>query len=105
MKRFLSLSAALVLSACASTNSAAPEAPNTSESAASAIAAAEAAQKQADSVGYEWRDTADMIKQAKEAAAASDFDRAVATAQRAKRQGELAHAQWQHSASHASASH
>lgn len=58
-----------------------------------AIADAEAARKQAASVDGEWRDTADMIKQAEEAGAVGDFAKGLKLANEAQKQGELGHAQ------------
>lgn len=58
-----------------------------------AIADAEAARKKAASVGGEWRDTGDMIKQAQEAGAAGDFAKGMELANEAQKQGELGYAQ------------
>ncbi|GAB0150476.1 hypothetical protein McPS_32180 [Marichromatium sp. PS1] len=58
-----------------------------------AIAAAEAARARADAVGGEWRDTAKLIAEAQGLARAGDFEAAIALAERARRQGELGHAQ------------
>ena len=55
--------------------------------------AARAAQKAANSVGGEWRDTGKMIKQAEEAAKAGDYDKAMKLADHARRQGELGNKQ------------
>ncbi|WP_455218308.1 hypothetical protein [Kaarinaea lacus] len=88
----LALLAALILAlgGCASTGGEA-KAPATAESAKEAIAAAEAAVKQAK--GNEWRDTGKFIKQAKEALEKKDFEKAVKLAKKAKSQGEMAAAQ------------
>lgn len=51
--------------------------------------AAEAARKEAASVGFEWRDTKKMLKKAKEVAAGGDYDKAEKMAMKAKLQGEL----------------
>jgi hypothetical protein len=58
-----------------------------------AIAAAEAARKKAASVGGEWRDTFNMIGEAKDLAQAGDFAGAIKLARAAQRQGELGYAQ------------
>jgi len=55
--------------------------------------AAQAARKQAAAVGFEWRDTAKMLKKAKKLAKAGRFDKAQALAYEAQKQGELATAQ------------
>ena len=65
----------------------------TAADAESAIAAAEAARKKAASVGGEWRDTGKMIKQAKAAVKKGDLKKAVKTARKAQRQGELGYEQ------------
>ena len=57
------------------------------------IAAADAARKDAASLGFEWRDTGKLIKKAKEAEANFEFEKALKLAVRAKRQGESAQAQ------------
>jgi len=62
--------------------------------ATAAIAAAEQARKAADAVGYEWRDTAKLIKQAKRAATKKDFTQAIKLANKAKKQGDDAVAQY-----------
>lgn len=58
-----------------------------------AIAAAESARKKAASVGGEWRDTFNMIGEARDLAKAGDFAGAIKIASKAKRQGELGYAQ------------
>jgi len=55
--------------------------------------AAQAARKQAAAVGFEWRDTAKILKKAKKLAKAGRFDKAQALARKAQKQGELATAQ------------
>jgi hypothetical protein len=55
-------------------------------SAEAAIAAAAAAQKEAAAVGGEWRDTASILKKAKDEAAAGNFGSAEALANQAKDQ-------------------
>ncbi len=61
-----------------------------------AIAAAEAARKSAAEAKYEWNTTAPLIEEAKAAAAAGDFDKAVDLAAKAKFQGDAAVAQAKH---------
>ncbi|HYN79468.1 MAG TPA: hypothetical protein VES73_16925 [Lamprocystis sp. (in: g-proteobacteria)] len=58
-----------------------------------AIATAEAARKKADTVGGEWRDTAQMIKDAGDLVKSGQFDAAVKLANKARRQGELGYDQ------------
>ena len=58
-----------------------------------AIAAAESARKKAASVGGEWRDTFNMIGEARDLAKAGDFAGAIKIANKAKRQGELGYEQ------------
>ena len=58
-----------------------------------AIAAAEAARKQAASVGGEWRDTGKFIKQAQKLAEEGKLDEALKLAIKAKNQGELGYQQ------------
>jgi uncharacterized lipoprotein YajG len=85
MKKMLAIAAtALLLNACA----AAPtNQPATMKSTSAAIAAAEAANKQAASVGFEWRDTAQIIKEAKKAAEAKEYEKASKLAKQAEHQG------------------
>lgn len=59
-----------------------------------AIASAEKARKAAAEVGYEWRDTAKMIKQAKELAAKGEAEKAMELARKAEEQGKDALAQY-----------
>jgi hypothetical protein len=61
----------------------------------SAISAAEAAQKQAASVGYEWRDTGKMIKDARKLSTEGKSAQAIKLAQQAEEQGKDAYAQYQ----------
>ncbi|GAB6043003.1 hypothetical protein [Endothiovibrio diazotrophicus] len=58
-----------------------------------AITAAIAAADRADSIGGEWRDTREIIKEAQAAAAAGDTEKALALATEAREQGELGYAQ------------
>lgn len=57
------------------------------------IDAAEAARKEAASVGGEWRDTADMIKQAKELLDKGEYVDAAKLANEAAKQGHLGYEQ------------
>ena len=59
-----------------------------------AIDAAIAANKKADSVGFEWRDAQKMIKQAKAAAEKGDNAKAMKLAEKARKQGELGYQQY-----------
>lgn len=59
-----------------------------------AIASAEKARKAAAEVGYEWRDTAKMIKKAKELAAQGKPEEAIKMANKAEEQGKDALAQY-----------
>ncbi|MCW8908547.1 MAG: SoxXA-binding protein [Sedimenticola sp.] len=61
--------------------------------AADAIARAEAAQKKADSVNGEWRDTGKFIKNAKKAAEDGDYAKAVRLANKAESEGNLGYQQ------------
>jgi hypothetical protein len=67
--------------------------PGKKAEAEKAIADAEAARKKAASVKGEWRDTKKMIKQAEDLVKAGDYDQAIKTANKAKRQGELGYEQ------------
>jgi archaellum component FlaG (FlaF/FlaG flagellin family) len=59
-----------------------------------AIEAAEKAQQQAASVGYEWRDTAKILNDAKKLAAEGKSAEAVKLARVAEEQGKDAYAQY-----------
>ncbi len=87
-KHVLLLAATLLATACASQGPSEPAA--TAESANQAIVAAEAAAKQAQEVGYQWRDTEKLIQDAKAAAAKRDFATAQKLANAAAQQGKLA---------------
>ena len=68
----------------------APPAPaKDEETFTAAYEAAVAARKAAAEVGYEWRDTKKLLRQARKLAKKGEFEKAVALAIRAKRQGEL----------------
>jgi len=104
MNRYLLplFAAALLASGCASTPAPAKATPEAAaakasavsavqaEQAKAAIAAAEKSRDQATAVGFEWRDTGDLIEEAKNAFAANDFDKATKLAGQAERQGALA---------------
>lgn len=81
---FACVFSALFLFGCATTSANDPQDP------AAAIKAAEEVTKQADSMGFEWRDTGKVIKKAKEAAAAGDAAKAIKLANQAKLQSEAA---------------
>ncbi len=61
--------------------------------ASEAITRAEAAQKKADSVNGEWRDTGKFIKNAKKAAEAGDYAKAIRLAKKAESEGNLGYQQ------------
>lgn len=65
------------------------------QAAIDAIAAAKKANKDAKAIGYEWRDTAKIIKKAEKALADGDYDKAIELANKARRQAENAIAQEQ----------
>ena len=77
-----------LITGCASTDEAAD-----SISAEQAIADAKAANAEAKAANYEWRDTGKLIEQAEEKLAAGDEDGAIALANQAKQQAEIAVAQ------------
>lgn len=80
-KTILIASLSLMLGACATTGTQA-----TADSAASAIAAAQAAKGKAAAAGYEWRDTASIIDDARGAVEAREFSKATELAAKAERQ-------------------
>ena len=57
------------------------------------VVKAEQARKLAASVGGEWREVGNMLKQAKAAAAQGDFAKAIALAKEAQFQSEMGHKQ------------
>ena len=59
-----------------------------------AITQASAALKKADSVGFAWRDTGKLIKEAQAAAEKGDSEKAMALAVAARKQGEAAYQQY-----------
>ena len=54
-----------------------------------AYQSADAARMAAAEVGFEWRDTKKMLRQAKKLAEKGEYEQAIALANRAKRQGEF----------------
>ena len=56
----------------------------------------QASRKAAAAVGHEWRDTKKMLREAKDLAEKGEFEKAIALADRAKRQGELGVIQAEH---------
>lgn len=89
----------LVLGACATTGT-----PETAETAASAIAAAQAARAKAAEVGYEWRDTGNIIEEAQKASEAKEYDKAAELAAKAERQSVAALKQYEEQ-KHAAGTH
>ena len=112
IKKIVTIGAIVLLSACAEMQSSEqqveskpsakqqvkskPVATNSvaATDARAAIAAAEKARKSASKVSYEWRHTAKMIKQAKSAAKKKNYQKAIELANKAKKQGEDALAQY-----------
>lgn len=86
------LFALLLLSGCAVSGETEKSASGNGEFDA-ALAAAKAATKKANAVGYEWRDTGKIMKEAEEAAKAGDMKKAMKLANKAKTQSELAQKQ------------
>lgn len=90
-KLMVAILAAGMIAGCASTKE--PEEPEPTGPSAAAkneIYSAKLANAKAAKLGYEWRDTADLIAQAEQAAAAGDNDKAVALAREAREQAENA---------------
>lgn len=81
---------AAVLAACAATTDATAA---DEKSFNAAYEAADAARKQAASLGFEWRDTKKMLDEAKKAADKGDYETAEKLAMKAKREGEMGVAQ------------
>lgn len=65
-----------------------------------AIAAAKAAQKEADALQGGWRSTESLIKKAEKTAAKGDHRKALALATKARREAGLARAQAEHERQH-----
>ncbi|SCZ55547.1 hypothetical protein [Thiohalomonas denitrificans] len=96
MKTLVSLAAAsLLVTACVSSPAEEPMEPATAKDVSAAVEAAEAARKQAASVGHEWRDTGKLIDNARSLMEEGKYDEAMALAEQAESQGELAYKQWQ----------
>lgn len=87
-KLIIAAAAAALMTACAS----APT--HTLKQANDALVDASAATAKVKKLNYEWRDTGKLIKKARKAKAAGDFDTAVKLANKAKRQSENAYAQY-----------
>lgn len=88
------IAAVLALGACSTSGGGSSSAANKGD-ASSAILAAEHEKGRAKKKGYEWRDTGKIIKKAKKAMKAGDYDKAVKLANKAKRQSTNALAQYQ----------
>jgi len=82
------IATAMLVAACG-----APQ-KHTKNDAAAAIMAAEAENKKAKKVKFEWRDTGKIIKKAKAAAKDGEFDEAVKQANKAKKQAQMAMQQY-----------
>lgn len=92
MKKLIIVAAtAALMTACASE----PMQKHNLADANAAIVAANAANGKAKKVFYEWRDTGKVIKKARKAKGAGDFDGAVKLANKAKRQAMNAYAQYE----------
>ena len=85
----------LLLNACATQISMTPTPVPSFETAAEAIAAAEAATKEIGASGYAWRDTDKLIEAAKKAEAAKDAEKAMQLAIQALRQSKNAMLQYE----------
>ena len=89
MKKLIIVAAtAALMTACASGPT------HTLDQANAALVAASQATAKVKKVNYEWRDTGKLIKKARKAKTAGDFDTAVKLANKAKRQSELAYVQY-----------
>ncbi len=96
MKKFVLVASLVLLGSACSTATQTVQAPAASpEETTQAIAAAEEARSKVAAVGFEWRDTAKLIKEAKKAAAANDNAKAIKLAKQAQRQSENAMKQYQ----------
>lgn len=80
----------LTLAACA-----APSDNAANTNVAAAIKAAEQATARVDEVGYAWRDTGTMIEDARKAAEQGETEQALALANEARQQSELAWEQYE----------
>jgi len=90
-KLIIAVATAALMTACAS----APTQTTTRAQANAAIVAANAANARVSKVSYAWRDTGKIIKKARKAKDAGNFDAAVKLAKIAKRQAMNAYAQYQ----------
>ncbi len=88
MRQMIAVIALLGLSACGGV------AARSDADVQQAIEAAQAAAHKADAVGSEWRDTGEMIKKARQAAAQGDQAKAMKLAKEAEKQGELGYQQY-----------
>jgi len=84
---------ALIFAVAIGCSSTSTDGSSLEQQAKDAIAAAKKANKEAKSVGYEWRDTGKMIKKAEKALGAEEFEKAIKLANKARRQAENAIAQ------------
>lgn len=91
MRNLAVLLGALLIIGCAGTN--AEKKASIDPKVQTAIDEAVAANKNANSVGGEWRDAGKFIKEAKAAAEAGDNEKALALANKAKTQGDLGYEQ------------
>ena len=87
--RRLAATAAAVVLAAGAWGWASPAPANDEATFMAAYAAAVAARKAAAELGYEWRDTKTLLRQARKLAKKGEFEKAVALANRVRRQGEL----------------
>lgn len=104
IKKIITVGAIILLSACAEMQQTAEPQPVAkkpivtknvaADKASAAIATAEKSRKAAAKVGYEWRDTAKIIKKAKAAVKKKNYKKAIKLANTAKKQGDDAVAQY-----------
>ncbi|HEA26548.1 MAG TPA: hypothetical protein ENH92_05435 [Ectothiorhodospiraceae bacterium] len=105
IKKIITVGTIVLLSACAEMQSSEQQVESKpaatksvtstdAKAAKAAIAAAVKARKAASKVGYEWRHTAKTIKQAKSAAKKKNYQKAIMLANKAKKEGEDALAQY-----------
>jgi len=94
MKNLAVLTGAMLLLGCAGINAGSDSGKKSIDpSVQKAIDNAVAANKQAASIGYEWRDAEELIDDAKKAAEAGDNDKALSLANEARSEGDLAYEQ------------
>ncbi len=84
---------ALIFAVAIGCSSTSTDGSSLEQQAKDAIAAAKKANKEARSVGYEWRDTGKMIKKAEKALGDENYEKAIKLANKARRQAENAVAQ------------